>query len=129
MKKNQFSLIAAVSWFIVSFVLLTLPGTAFPKEDWLDKIWIDKWIHIGLFSILVILWCRSYRSLRANATIEKLKRTFIIVAVIGLGYGIAMEFVQKYCIPYRSFDVGDIVADAVGSFLGAAFSIRRYIKK
>jgi VanZ family protein len=40
-----------------------------------------------------------------------------------------MEFVQKYFVSNRSFDIGDILADGVGSFLGSAFSIRKYIKK
>ena len=40
-----------------------------------------------------------------------------------------MEYVQKYYVPNRSFDAGDIIADAVGSVLGTVYSIRKYIKK
>jgi VanZ family protein len=49
--------------------------------------------------------------------------------LIFLGYGIIMEFVQKFYIPYRSFDIGDIIADAIGCSLGVLVSIRMYIKK
>ena len=38
--------------------------------------------------------------------------------VIGIAYGVGMEIVQKYFIPFRSFDVGDIIADAVGCITG-----------
>ena len=129
MKKVQVSFIAAIGWFIISFFLLTIPGTAFPKEDWLDKIWFDKWVHIGMFSIMVVLWCLTWRLLKTNATTGKLRQVFITIGLIWLGYGIAMEFVQKYLIPYRSFDFGDIIADAAGCAGGLVFSIRRYIKK
>ena len=47
----------------------------------------------------------------------------------GLIYGIGMEFVQRYLINNRSFDEGDIVADAVGCALGVFFSRKRFIKK
>jgi VanZ family protein len=129
LKKPYFVLYAALGWFIISVVLLTLPGTAFPKEDWLDKIWMDKWIHIGMFSILAALWCRYWYLLKMSEHIYKFRKAFILIGLICLGYGIAMEFVQKYFIPLRSFDIGDIVADAVGATIGSVFSIRRYIKK
>ena len=129
MRKTYFLLLAAIGWFITSVVLLTLPGTAFPQEDWLDKIWFDKWVHIGMFALLVILWCLAMWSLKKDIPFRSLLRVFWIVAITFLGYGIIMEFVQKNFIPYRSFDIGDIVADAVGCTAGLIFSIKRYIKK
>jgi len=129
LRKIYLFLSAAVGWFIMSLILLTLPGTAFPTEDWFDKIWLDKWIHVGLFGILAWLWCNYWRHVKTNEASSELRRSFIIIGLIFLGYGIAMEFVQKYFIPYRSFDVGDIMADAIGCTIGAVFSIKRYIKK
>jgi hypothetical protein len=40
-----------------------------------------------------------------------------------------MEFVQKHFVTNRSFDIGDIAADAIGSIIGLFFSLGRYIKK
>lgn len=54
---------------------------------------------------------------------------FIIAGLLCIAYGVGMEYVQKYYVPNRSFDVGDIIADSVGSVLGTVYSIRRYIKK
>lgn len=121
--------LAAIAWFIISVVLLTLPGTAFPTEDWLDKIYFDKWVHIGMFSIMVVLWCLAWRSLKQNNDAGRLTRAFWTIAILCLVYGIIIEFVQKYFIPFRSFDVTDIAADAVGSLAGVIFSLKRYIKK
>jgi len=129
LKRSHLFLLASISWFIISTVLLTLPGTAFPTEDWLDKIWFDKWVHIGMFGLLVILWCLAWKSLKQNNGTHNFIKAFWTIAILFVAYGIAIEFVQKYFIPFRSFDVSDIAADAVGATLGAFYSIRRYIKK
>lgn len=80
-----------------------------------------------MFATMVFLWCRVV--LKKNEALEKLRISFFLIASICLAYGIAMEFVQKYFIPNRSFDIGDILADTVGCSIGLAYSIRRYIKK
>jgi VanZ family protein len=127
LKKIKPSFAPAFAWFILSTLLLTLPGSAFPKENWLDKIWLDKWVHIGMFAILVTLWCWAMLTKYAVGT--KLRALFIWIGLVGLAYGIGMEFVQKYFINNRSFDVGDIMADSVGCTLGVFFSMKRYLKK
>ena len=127
MKKIKPSFIPAITWFIISVVLLTIPGSAFPKENWLDKIWFDKWVHIGMFAIMVTLWCWAVLKMYSVST--RLRTVFIWIGLLSLSYGVGMEFVQKYFINNRSFDLGDIIADAVGSSLGVFFSIKRYIKK
>jgi VanZ family protein len=114
-------------WFVISTVLLTIPGNDLPKANWLDKIWFDKWVHIGMFSIMVTLWC--WASLKIYAADKRLRNLFIWIGLAGLAYGTGMEFVQKYFIKGRSFDVGDIMADAMGCALGVLFSTKRYIKK
>jgi VanZ family protein len=77
--------------------------------------------------ILVILWCRVM--MKKDPVNEKGKRMYFWIAVSGLVYGIGMEFVQKYFIPNRSFDPGDIAADALGCAAGFIYCTRRYIKK
>ena len=116
----------AVCWFIISIVLLTLPGSAFPKENWLDKIWADKWIHIFLFGVLVWLWCFAFFKNTAKANLLHL---FIVITICAIGYGVAMEFVQKNWVANRSFDVGDIAADAIGALSGFLVGRKYYLKK
>jgi VanZ family protein len=112
-------------WIILCTILLTLPGSSFPKEDWLDKIWFDKWVHIGLFALMVVIWCWGLQ----KGNIQNMARLFLWVMLFAIGYGIAMEFVQKYLVVNRSFDAADIIADAVGAAIGYLFSRRVYIKK
>jgi VanZ family protein len=127
LNKIKPSFIPAIAWLILSIILLTLPGSSFPKENWFDKIWLDKWIHIGMFAIMVILWC--WAMLKKNPDGIRLRTLFIWIGLASLAYGIGMEFVQKYFIPNRSFDVGDIIADGFGCTLGVIYSSRRYVKK
>ena len=117
----------ALFWLVISTFLLVLPGSALPKNDWLGKLWFDKWIHVGLFAIMVFLWCWSMTRFETDPVNRK--KGFLFIAILCLVYGIGMEFVQKYFVVNRSFDEGDILADAGGCIAGWLFSYRRYIKK
>ena len=54
---------------------------------------------------------------------------FILIGILCLSYGIAIEYIQLYWVPHRSFDLGDIIADAAGAAAGVLYSIKKYIKK
>ena len=127
LKKIKPTYIPAVCWFLISTILLVLPGSSFPKDDWLGRIWFDKWVHIGMFALMVILWCWGLLS----STVENSARRkgFILTGIGVLFYGVGMELVQKFFIINRSFDAGDIFADAAGCVAGTLFSLGRYIKK
>lgn len=117
----------AIAWLIISTILLTIPGSAFPKENFLDKLYFDKWVHIGLFAIMVFLFCWSFS--KKSISGKQLNKIFIIIFSLAVVYGITMEFVQKYFIANRGFESGDIIADTLGAGLGLIFCIRKYIKK
>ena len=105
-------------WFIITFILLILPGSDIPKADFFDIVYFDKWVHIGMFGLLTILWCYPFL-LSGLGT----KRLFLKIALGVILYGISMEFVQKYFASERSFDMYDILADSTGAIL--AFILMR----
>jgi VanZ family protein len=115
MAKHRILWIAAsIGWLIICTVLLCMPGSAFPESSWLDNIPLfDKWVHIGMFAIMTFLICKMAKVLD-HAT----KKTFILIALFCFAYGVLMEFVQHYWIPYRSFDGWDMVADGIGATVG-----------
>jgi VanZ family protein len=123
LKKNISTIVFAVIWFLLVTTLLCIPGTRLPKITWQDKIWLDKWVHIFLFMILVILWSKLYSHKKNTQSASR--KIFFKIMVVGCFYGIAMEFVQKYFIPFRSFDLGDIIADGVGCLAGFFYSIKK----
>ena len=127
--KNRYRfLLPAIGWLIFSTILLTLPASAFPKERWYSNIpMFDKWVHMGMFGIMAVLLC--WAAYKKKNLQQKLKNNFIWLGIFCLAYGIIMEFVQRYFIPNRSFDIGDIIADGAGAVAGVVYSITRYIKK
>jgi VanZ family protein len=118
-------LLPAIAWFILCTFLLTLPGTSFPQQSWTDYIpQFDKWVHIGLFSIMSVLFCWGfYKSGK-----QPLKKFFLYSLLFCVAYGIIIEFVQRNFIPNRSFDTGDIIADTIGAAIGYWFALKRYKK-
>jgi VanZ family protein len=111
--------IPSVLWTIVIFILLALPGNMLPNENRLAIPNLDKYVHIILFGSFVFLWSFYYG---AKLGLRKFpyRRSFFIVFIACL-YGIAMEYVQKYFIPNRDYDIYDIAADVVGAFAGFIF--------
>ncbi|BAV09227.1 VanZ like family protein [Filimonas lacunae] len=115
MKKISLALLPAILFFFLSYYLLTIPGKELPEVSFFDKIPLfDKWVHIGMFSILVYLFSLAFKQ-----QIITNKRLLPLLAATGLVYGIAMEYVQKYYVANRSFDLTDIIADGVGCVIGA----------
>jgi amino acid permease len=112
-------LLLAIGALIFFSILFCLPGSSIPKDDWLDRIWADKWVHIAIFTVLVFLWCRALEI--------TLFRVLVIVVIIAMLYGFFVEIIQDRFIPNRSFDYGDLVADFIGSMAGVW--LRKYIKK
>lgn len=127
MKKIRPTVLPGIAWLIVVTILLTLPGSAFPQENWLSKIAFDKWVHIGLFAVMVTIWCWAWSE--KSFPPAKTGKIFASIALFSLAYGTGMEFVQKHLVTNRSFDGGDIIADGIGCAVGWIFSSRRYIKK
>jgi VanZ family protein len=121
---QKFLFFLAIGWLALITILLCIPGTSLPKVGWSDKMLLDKWVHIFLFLVLVWLWCTTNKKVDAF----KVKRNFITITILSIVYGIIMEIIQHFFIPFRSSDVGDIIADSIGSIGGYFISIRRFLK-
>jgi VanZ family protein len=117
----------AISWFLISTILMCLPGQVLPQEDWMSKISLDKLIHIGLFAGLVFLWCGVVK--KKEKFFKSVQQIYVWIALGGCVYGILMEIVQKYFIPNRSFDIIDMLADAIGSIIGVVVATKLFVKK
>ena len=109
----------ALTWTIIIFILLALPGSVLPSESHFSIPDFDKYIHISIFCVFVVLWSFYY----AAKSDKKNRNFFFIIFITACVYGIAMEYVQKYFIPRRDFDVEDILADVIGSALGFIISV------
>lgn len=73
----------------------------------------DKWGHLILFAGLGFLFARLVAGMR-NVTFLQL---LAVTALFCLIYGITDE-AHQYFVPGRTSEIGDIVADTIGGFLG-----------
>ena len=116
--------IPGIAWFFLVLVLLCLPGSEFPKKiDWLEKIYFDKWVHMGLFSILAFLLMHPFTKTE-NDVQSKLNIILKIAIAVSI-WGLATEFIQKYFAYHRSFDLWDWAADSLGALVAYLFWKKR----
>lgn len=118
--------IPAIVWFFTTLYLFTIPGKQLPSAEWFNIVYADKWVHMGLFGVLQLVCCWPYT--KSNLTPIQQRNTFVVVALLAVFYGIAIEFAQKYYIPNRSFDGFDIVADSFGACTACVLYIRQVVK-
>jgi glycopeptide antibiotics resistance protein len=106
----------AVISLVGATVLFCLPGEEFPKKSWFEIIYLDKWVHIGLLTVLVLLW--SLPLLHKVKGQSRLRKALIWTALAFVIYGVIIEVLQGHVIPNRTFDIDDMIADAIGCGLG-----------
>ncbi|MGG9970543.1 VanZ family protein [Ferruginibacter sp. SUN002] len=108
--------IPGIAWFFLVLILICTPGQDLPEVDtWLQQLFIDKIIHLMLFGILAYLFMYPFKKSTLNKK-EKLQY-FLRIAIAVSIWGITTEFIQKFYIPNRSFDLYDWIADSVGALI------------
>jgi VanZ family protein len=101
-----------VLYCVAIFVLSSFEQA--PKPQFLP----DKWGHLILFAGLGFLVARLVAGVR-NAVFLRLLTVTVLFCLI---YAITDEG-HQYFVPGRTSEVGDLVADTIGGFLGALLYI------
>ena len=130
---NSFkTLVWVIFEFVLIFILLSMPGSDIQGTSWISIIlhlpFADKIIHIGLFGSLALSLfshLEQYSNISFRST-----RTKALSLILCIVFGIGMEFYQKYFVPSRGFEVGDMLADAMGALLALPFfnMVKHYIQ-
>jgi VanZ family protein len=76
----------------------------------------DKVVHMGIYGLLGILFCRAYRSRWPSASGWTMANASLLSAGF---YGMTDE-IHQYFVPSRSADPWDWLADMIGAMLGVA---------
>jgi VanZ family protein len=84
-----------------------------PPNNWLTKMFSDKMLHAGSFTVGGLLWIHSMRQLIRRGI------TFSVVGggIIPLAFGVILELLQRR-VPGRTADPNDLAAD-LGGILAA----------
>ena len=130
---NSFkTLVWIIFEFVLIFILLSMPGSEIQGTSWISIIlhlpFADKIIHMGLFGSLALSLFshfEQYSNISFRST-----RTKALSLILCILFGIGMEFYQKYFVPSRGFEVGDMLADAAGALLALPFfnMVKHYIQ-
>ena len=121
---NSFkTLVWVIFEFVLIFILLSMPSSGEPGIGWLSYLlelpYADKIIHVGLFGSLALslfFHFEQYSNVSFRST--RAKALSLILCIV---FGIGMEFYQKYFVPSRGFELGDMLADAIGALLALPF--------
>jgi hypothetical protein len=118
--------IPAIIWFIIIFVLVTMPGKDIPKVSFLEEISFDKVVHMGLFCVLVVLVCWPFY--KSDVPHTKKLQYFFIIALSGSAWGYCTELIQKFWVEIgRTYDLFDWAADSLGAVAGYIFARKKFI--
>lgn len=121
-KISFYNFLPGIAWFFIVLVLICMPGRDLPGNSFLEKIQFDKFVHACMFGLMVILFVRPIA--QSALAIASKRKYYIQITVITILWGLATEFIQKYLVAGRTFDLWDFVADAVGGIIACWFSIK-----
>jgi hypothetical protein len=106
----------AMLWALVILVLCGIPGKDIPHISFLELLSFDKFVHAGVFFVLMIL---SLRGFLLQTRFVKLQQSAKQIALIMcITYGALMELMQGTLFEGRSASVLDIVANSFGCVVG-----------
>jgi hypothetical protein len=118
--------VPGIIWFIIIFILVTLPGKDIPSTHFLDEINFDKIVHMGLFCVLTVLFCWPFY--KTPIAPETKIKYFITIALLVSAWGYSTELIQKFWVSiHRDYELLDWVADSMGAFIGYVFSRKKFV--
>jgi len=109
-----------IAEILIIFIIMSMAGNKLPAENSFTYAFkVDKIVHIVLFFILSYTLLLYFK--KSDKKYLKNKRIQIIAIISCIVYGILLEFYQKLFVPSRSFDITDMLANAIGSIFGLLF--------
>jgi hypothetical protein len=106
----------ATIWTFVIMVLCWLPRTLLEdvesETSWLQRPFLDKFVHFAIFVIFAILWGRVWSA----------RRRFTWIALAGFALASVTELVQNLPIVGRDGNLPDTLTDAAGVVIGVAIA-------
>lgn len=106
----------AMLWALIILILCGIPGRDIPHISFLELLSFDKFVHAGIFFVLILLTVRGFvLQTRYVVLREKAK---LLAAVICISYGGLLEIMQGTIFEERSADIYDFIANSFGCTMG-----------
>lgn len=112
----------ALLWALLILVLCLMPGAALPTWHWADLLSVDKLVHASLFAVLgALLFVGTGRYYQAQGLRSA---QVLVIVLIGIAYGGALEIMQMLSALGRRGDWNDFIANSAG--MGLAWGWYRW---
>lgn len=116
-----------IAWFLFVLALICLPGEDVPEEPgWFHIPHFDKIVHAALFGGIVFWFCMPFK--KAVFSRRQKANWFIKITLATVLWGITTEYIQKFWIEGRQFDMVDWVADSAGAIIALLVSGKLFLR-
>lgn len=103
-------------WALFILVLCGIPGSDIPHISFLELLSFDKFVHAGVFFVLILLTVRG-SALQTRFSFLS-KYSYLISGSLCVLYGGILELLQEAVFEERSADLYDFIANAFGVLIG-----------
>jgi VanZ family protein len=109
----------AMFWALIILILCGIPGRDIPHISFLELLSFDKFVHAGIFFVLILLTIRGFVLQSAYFFIKRnAKPLALIICIL---YGGSLEIMQGTLFEDRSADIYDFTANSLGCLVGVFF--------
>ncbi len=119
----------AIVCFIAVMVVVCLPESDLPKSnewDWLDITNLDKVVHAFMFAVMTFLFLLPVT--QSSLYKQQKRHNLIRISLSACIWGLATEYIQKFYIPSRSFEILDWAADSTGILLAYLYTRKFHLR-
>jgi VanZ family protein len=106
-------------WALIILILCGMPGKDIPHISFLELLSFDKFVHAGIFFVLILLTVRGFLMQTRFLKLQHSARS--IAFIICVLYGGSLEIMQGTIFTDRSADVYDFIANSFGCTMGLVF--------
>jgi glycopeptide antibiotics resistance protein len=106
----------AMLWALLILILCGIPGKDIPHISFLELLSFDKFVHAGIFFVLLLLTVRGFSLQSKFPQLKKLAK--FVALLFCIIYGGSLEIMQGTLFVDRSADVFDFIANTFGATMG-----------
>ena len=86
----------AMLWALIILILCGIPGRGIPHISFLELLSFDKFVHAGIFFVLILLTVRGFLAQTHFETIRK--KAKVLAFVLCTTYEVHWKFSREQCL-------------------------------
>ena len=114
-KSSAYYFFPGIFWGILIVVLSLLPDSSIPSSLF-TFLTFDKLLHWFFYGVLAYLILWGWRKIK---DINLFIFNYLLTILLAVFFGIALEYAQENMTTGRFFEWADVLADLIGSVVGA----------